>query len=109
MTARILLLLFLTAAALALASCADAPLEVPKEVKVPVPVACVPADKRPQAPVLRTEADLMAMDRYRRTIAAWSDKIKLEAYAAELAAIVEACSRIIPDRSVPAGGISPVL
>lgn len=77
----------------ALTACAGAPaIEVPKTVQVPVPVACV--TERPQKPALRTEADLMAMDRYRRTLAAWSDLKKLELYAAELEALVEACARI---------------
>lgn len=93
-----ILLLFSAGAAVALASCSSARIEVPKEVKVRVPVACVDAASRPQRPAVRTESDLMAMDRYRRTLAAWSDLRKLEIYAAELEAVVEGCSRI------PSGG-----
>jgi hypothetical protein len=48
----------------------------------------------PARPQTRSEADLMAMDRYRRTLAAWSDLKQLEAYAGELEAIAAGCSRI---------------
>jgi hypothetical protein len=82
---RILLLILL-------AGCASQTVTVPREVKVAVPVPCV--SERPQKPALRTEAELLAMDRYRRTLAAWSDLRAYEAYSAELEAVVEGCSRI---------------
>lgn len=89
----ILLLLFALVAGAP--GCSSSPtVEIPKEVQVAVPVACVPADQRPAPPALRSEADLMAMDRYRRTLAAWQDKRKLEIYMAQAEAIIEACSRI---------------
>ena len=69
-------------------------LDVPKEVKVRVSTACVDPAKRPKRPELRAEADLMAMDRNRRTLAAYSDLKKHEIYSAELEAVVEACSRL---------------
>lgn len=96
MNRRELLLLLVAAVALALAAgCNSIPeVEVPKEVLVPTPIACVDPAKRPKAPELRSEADLMAMDRYRRTLAAWQDLKKHEVYMAELEAIVEGCSRI---------------
>lgn len=95
--ADLLLLAVLAAAAALLASCASQ-VVVPREVRVPVPVACISAAGRPQKPALRTAADLMGMDRYRRTLAAWSDLRAYEAYTAELEALIEGCSRIVPAR-----------
>ncbi len=94
MKPSILLLLLWTFGALALASCSTEPVTVPREVKVPVPVPCVDAAKRPKAPHLRSSADLLAMDRGTRTIATWSDRLKMEIYLAELEAVVEGCSRL---------------
>lgn len=93
MTARILLLG--AAAAVALAACApQSELKVPEQVKVEVPIACIrPADV-PQPPALRTEPELMAMDRYRRTLATWSDLVQLQAYRKQLEAIAAGCSKI---------------
>lgn len=88
-------LLLPAVAALALAACSSTPeIHVPQTVSVPTPVPCVEPDKRPRAPVLRAESDLMAMDRYHRTLAAWQDLKKYEVYKTQLEAIVEACSRI---------------
>lgn len=88
-----LLLLASVAGAAALAACSST-VEIPKEVKVPVPIACIDQAKRPVPPAVRTEADLLNMPRGLRTLAAWSDLKKLEIYSAELAALVEGCSRI---------------
>lgn len=90
-----LLLLLVLVAASALAACSSLPeVKVPERVSVPTPVPCVDPAQRPPAPQLRSEADLMAMDQYRRTLAAWQDLKKHEAYQAQLEAIVEGCSRI---------------
>ena len=94
MIRRLLLLLGFWPVALSLAGCAAQTITVPKEVKVQVPVACVDPAARPQRPALRTEAELLALDRYRRTLAAWSDLKAYEAYSAELEAVVEGCSRV---------------
>jgi len=95
---NLLLLAVLVAGAVALASgCSSVPtIEVPKEVKVEIPVACLRPQDVPARPAQRSPADLMAMDRYRRTLAAWSDLTSLRGYAAELEALVAGCSRIPP-------------
>lgn len=91
---RFLLLLWgPVAIAAALAACAPV-VRVPERVSVEVPVPCVRLEDVPARPQVRSEADLMAMDRYRRTLAAWSDLKQLEAYAGELEAIAAGCSRI---------------
>jgi type IV pilus biogenesis protein CpaD/CtpE len=96
MVVRFLLLAVLAAAVTAsLSGCATS-IDVPREVKVPTPVACIDQAKVPAKPAVRSESDLAAMDRYRRTLASWADRLKLVAYAAELEAIVEGCSRIPP-------------
>lgn len=80
---------------LLLAGCASAPqVEIPKEVRVPVPVACIAPQDRPQRPPLRSDAELLALDTYRRTWAVWSDRLARQAYEAELEVVVEQCSRI---------------
>jgi hypothetical protein len=90
---NLLLLAVLAAGTVAIASCAT-DVQIPEKVTVEVPVACVKPEDVPARPQIRSESDLMNMPRGLRTIAAWSDKVKLEAYAAELAAIVTGCSRI---------------
>lgn len=95
MIGRLLLLLGCLASAVALASCSSVPdLQVPEQVLIQVPVPCISPADRPARPPVRSEADLMAMDRYRRTLAAWSDLKRLERYSAELEAIVEGCARV---------------
>lgn len=72
--------------------------QVPKEIRVAVHIPCVDPADRPARPQFRAIGDLLQMDRYARTLAAWSDLRKYEAYAAELEAVVEGCSRL---RAVP--------
>jgi len=93
-TKPFLLLLCGVAAAAALASGCGTGVTVPEKVPVEVPVPCISPTSRPARPAVRTQEELMAMDRYTRTLAAWSDRMKLEIYAAELEAVVEGCSRI---------------
>lgn len=89
-----LLLLVLAAGAAALAAACTPAVQIPEQVRVEVPVACVAVANVPPRPDVRTEADLLNMPRGLRTLAAWSDLKKTEIYAAELAALVEGCSRI---------------
>lgn len=95
------LLLAVLVAAAALAACGTSPIDVPKEVKVEVPIACIKPQDRPVRPYLRSKDDLVAMDLYRRTLAIAADWLKLWVYAAELEALVDGCSRI------PAAAMNP--
>jgi len=88
---RILIL----AAALVLAGCASTQqLTIPKETKVPVPVACIDAADIPAPPAVPTEAELLAMNEYSRTIALWLAYLKLEIYKRQAAVVIDRCSRI---------------
>lgn len=98
---RLLLLAALVALAPA-SGCTTIPeIAVPERVAVQVPVPCVDAATSPQRPATRSEDDLLAMDRYRRTLAVWSELARLRAYAGELEAVVEGCSRIPAARAPP--------
>lgn len=90
MNPLVLLLLAVGAIALLPAGCATQRIEVPKEVRIEVPVACV--KQRPTAPALHTVEELLRMDRGTRTIAAWADLHRAEAYISELEAVVTGCS-----------------
>lgn len=79
---------------LLLAGCAGPELQVPKEVRVPVPVPCIAAADRPERPPMASDAELLALDTYRRTWALWGDRAARQAYERELEAVVEGCGRI---------------
>lgn len=101
-----LLLLLAGVVTLALTGCAGwnpLSLLVPKEVAVPTPVPCISPQERPKRPALRTEAELMALDHYRRTHAAWADLKRMEGYIGELEAVVEGCSKIPVPVTSPGG------
>lgn len=91
---RLHLLLLGACLAFALAACTTSPVDVPEKVPVEVPVACIKPADLPARPYLRSADDLLAMDGYRRTLATWSEFLKLQGYAAELEAVVTGCSRI---------------
>lgn len=78
---------------LVISGCAST-VEIPREIKVPVPVACIAQQDKPQRPPLASDAELLALDTYRRTWALWGDRANREAYASKLEAIAEGCSRI---------------
>jgi hypothetical protein len=75
-----------------LAGCST--LNIPKEVRVPVPVPCIDPKDRPQRPALMSDAELLALDRYKRTHALWADRAERQTYQEKLEAVVEGCSRI---------------
>lgn len=80
-------------AALLLTGCAHQ-LTVPAEVKVPVPVPCLKAEDKPARPALKSDAELLALDRYKRTLALWVERLERQAYEAKLEAAVEGCSKL---------------
>lgn len=59
-----------------------------------MPVACIAPEDRPERPVLLSDAELMALDDYRRTWALWGDRMDRDVYEKKLEAIMEGCSRI---------------
>lgn len=106
---RVLLLVGLSMSAIAalalLTGCAgQQTVEIPKEVRVPVPVPCVKAEDRPTRPQLRTDGEILALDDYKRTLAMWEDRRTRQAYEGELEAVVEGCSRI-PEGPPPVPGL----
>lgn len=82
-----------------LAGCAST-VEVPREVRVPVPVPCIAPEKLPERPQFMTDAEILAFDSYRRTWALWMDRALRQAYEAQLEAIAKGCSRIPPLKPV---------
>jgi hypothetical protein len=78
-----------------LASCV-APVQIPKEVKVPVAVPCVPEDRKPPAPLeaMRPEAEIRSLEDYKVIPRLRADRLELIVYARAAAAIVEGCSKI---------------
>lgn len=78
---------------LALAGCAAVPPPVPRPevVEKRVPVPCIA--EMPAAPQIATDAELRALDRYKRTLRLKLDRDRLRDHAAELAAVLEACRK----------------
>lgn len=68
--------------------------QVPERVLVRVPVPCVDAANVPPRPPVRTQQDLLAMPRFQRTLAAWQDLKRWEAYAEQMAALVSGCAAL---------------
>lgn len=81
--------------ALLLAGCAST-VEIPKEVQVPVPVPCVDQKDLPAPPAIASEAELLLMPRYERTLRLWIDHARLVTYQAQLEAIARRCSQLQP-------------
>lgn len=71
-----------------LAGCASGP-EIPREVRVPVPVPCI--DEAPVRPSLLTDAELLALDDYGLVIALARDRRVRQAYELALEAAIAGC------------------
>ena len=66
--------------------------EIPKEVKVIVAVPCVKKSDLPTRPELRSDDEILALDRFKRTIAMWGERLDREDYEAKMAAVLAACA-----------------
>ena len=64
---------------------------VPKAIYVKVPIPCIEKDKVPVAPMLRTGAELSKLNDYDLVLAINVQRLEVEQYAKELAAILIAC------------------
>jgi hypothetical protein len=73
----------------ALAGCASTP-QIPREVRVPVPVPCIAEPL--QRPALLSDSDLLAMDDYGLIIGLARDRRVRQAYQAQLEAAVAGCT-----------------
>ena len=96
-----LLLLAVLVASGSLAACSG--VQVPKEIPVPVAVACVDQARRPRLPAaaLRPESEIRDLDDYKVIPALRADRLELADYARKAEAILEGCSRIPPAGFVP--------
>lgn len=77
-----------------LAGCATpAPLVkvVTKEVRVPVPTPCLNAADLPRAPVLQSDAALLALDDYGLVLELAAERAELRAYAEKVQPLLEVC------------------
>lgn len=72
----------------ALAGCASGP-QIPKEVRVPVPVSCI--DQVPQRPSMLSDAELLALDDYGLVIALARDRRVRQGWEATIEALLEGC------------------
>lgn len=90
---RFVLVLLVFLLLMAIAGCAST-VEIPREVRVPVPTPCISPEKLPERPPFMTDAEILAYDGYRRTWAMWLDRMLRQAYEAQLEAIAQGCSRI---------------
>jgi len=70
-----------------LSGCAG--IEVPKEVRVPVPIACI--DRVPVKPSLMSDEELLALDDYGLVIALARDRRLRQGYEATLETVIEGC------------------
>lgn len=87
-------ILAVAAVTLLMACAGQQTVTIPREVRVPVPIACVKPEDRPKRPRLRTEAEILALDDYKRTLAMWEERRTRDAYEAVLEALIEGCGRV---------------
>lgn len=88
---RLLICLIVLAQAL-LGGCASQPTIITKTVKVPVGVPCVASADIPAAPQTKSRAEIMKLDRRKRTLTVWDERAQLKADDDQLRAMLKACS-----------------
>ena len=72
-----------------LAGCASSP-QIPRKVRVPVPVPCI--SQPPQRPALLSDQDLLALDDYGLVLGLARDRRLRQAYEAQLEAAIAGCT-----------------
>ncbi|MEK9809116.1 MAG: hypothetical protein VW362_01615 [Candidatus Nanopelagicales bacterium] len=77
-----------TGMALGIAGCSSVP-EVPREVRVPVPVPCI--ERPPVRPSMMSDQELLALDDYGLVVALARDRRVKQGYIVELEATLEGC------------------
>lgn len=80
------------ASLLGLAACASVP-QLPRETLVPVATPCIAREDIPPPPRAWTDEELLALDHYRRTHAAWASLRALRAWAESIFELLSACAR----------------
>lgn len=70
-----------------LAGCAG--IEVPREVRIPVPVKCI--ERAPERPSMLSDEELLALDDYGLVVALARDRRVRQGYIGELEAVMEGC------------------
>jgi hypothetical protein len=76
--------------AIALAGCqSQPPLQVPKEVRVIISVPCLKA--LPTEASLKSDSELLALDRYHRTLVMWDERREMQEKIARDRAALESC------------------
>ena len=66
-------------------------LAVPHDVKVPFTVPCVRPDQVPPQPQFTSKPDILKLDRRKRTLTIWDERIQLKADDDALRALLSAC------------------
>ncbi len=72
-----------------LAGCASSP-QIPREVRVPIPVPCI--SQAPVRPALLSDQDLLALDDYGLVLGLARDRRLRQAYEAQLEAAIAGCT-----------------
>lgn len=72
--------------------CGTQPVQLPQKVEVAIQVPCLKKADIPPVPKLSTDAELLAMDRYKRTLVMWAERADRQDYEATLVAVLTACA-----------------
>lgn len=83
----------LTCIAFSLSGCGATAVKLPDRVEVPVAVPCISLSEIPERPALRTPGEILALDKYKRTLIVWDERLAAIEHADTLRAILVECAR----------------